>query len=87
MVVKKLRLESEFREDRAMGSVFKIKVNSGEENKDKRFELLMNSGLSIICLKNEEYVIPERGVGLLEKEKVKFEIVEGNSNNAPKIKN
>lgn len=70
-----------------IGSVFKIKVNSGEENKDKGFELLMNSGLSIICLKNEEYVIPEKGVGLLEKEKVKFEIVGGDSNNASKIKN
>ena len=70
-----------------IGSVFKIKVNSGEENKDRGFEILMNSGLSIVCLKNEEYIISEKGVELLGKENVKFEIVEGDSNYASQTKN
>lgn len=52
----------------------RIRVNSSEENKDNAFRVLMNSGLSIVCLEDEKYIVPEEGLVLLKEEKVIYEI-------------
>ena len=70
-------------------SLFKIRVNSTESNKDKGFEILQNSGLSVMCLEDENYVVPERGVLLLKERGVKYDIltVDGVKPHAPKTEN
>lgn len=55
--------------------MFHIKINSSEENKDAGFFALMTSGASVICLKDEEYIIPEEAVSKLNEKKIVYEIV------------
>jgi hypothetical protein len=58
--------------------LFKIRVNSSEINKDKGFDVLEQSGLSIICLADEEYVISGQAVKKLRENEVMFDILEIN---------
>ena len=39
--------------------LIEIRINSTPSNMDKGFRTLMNSGLSVICLEDEKYVVPE----------------------------
>ncbi|HIH15759.1 MAG: hypothetical protein QT08_C0019G0026 [archaeon GW2011_AR17] len=55
--------------------IYRIRVNSSEENKDNAFRILMNSGLSIICLEDEKYLVPKDGMALLRKENVIYESI------------
>ena len=55
-----------------------IKVNSTEANKDLGFEILASSGLSVICLENDSYVVPEEAVSLLRNRGVMYELISVN---------
>ena len=55
--------------------LFQIRVNFTEFNKDFGFEILANSPLSIICLENEEYVIPESVIKLLKERGVMYDLL------------
>jgi hypothetical protein len=57
------------------GNLFHIRINSSESNKDAGFFALMTSGASIICLKDEEYIIPENAVEKLNEKKIVYEVV------------
>ncbi|MEK6913466.1 MAG: hypothetical protein AABW47_02230 [Nanoarchaeota archaeon] len=57
------------------GNLFHIKINSSEANKDAGFFALMTSGASIVCLKDEEYIIPANAVDKLNERKILYEIV------------
>lgn len=52
-----------------------IRINSGEENKDKGFFELLTSGNTIKCLENEEYLVPSNVLKVLNKKKVDFEVI------------
>ena len=52
-----------------------IKLNASEDNKDAGFFALMTSGASVICLDNEEYVVPEEAVSRLNQKKIDYELV------------
>ena len=56
-------------------SLFEIRVNSTELNKDKGFEVLVKSGLSIMCLEDEKYIITNKGIELLKRERVLYEVI------------
>jgi len=58
-----------------ISGMFHIKLNSSEENKDSGFFALMTSGASIICLEDEEYVVPKEAVDRLNKKKIIYELV------------
>ncbi|MEK6867798.1 MAG: hypothetical protein AABX98_03155 [Nanoarchaeota archaeon] len=58
-----------------IGSIFHIKVNSSEENKDNGFSALITSGTSVTCLKNDEYIVNEDAVRVLNQKKVIYELV------------
>lgn len=73
------------------GNLFHIKINSSEQNKDAGFFALMISGASIVCLKDEEYIVPERAIEKLNEKKILYEIVtkeasknKGEKKDAPK---
>ena len=55
--------------------MFHIKINSNEENKDNGFFALMTSGASIVCLKDEEYIVPKEAVSRLNKKEIDYELV------------
>lgn len=55
--------------------LFEIRVNSSETNKDLGFEVLEMSGLSLICLEDEKYIVAEEGIDILRKNKVIYEII------------
>tara|TARA_Y100000310_G_C20013991_1_gene504263 strand:- start:210 stop:461 length:252 start_codon:yes stop_codon:yes gene_type:complete len=65
--------------------LFKIRVNSTESNKDLGFEILANSELNVICLANEEYVVPEIAINLLKSRGVIYDLlsINGEEVNAP----
>lgn len=70
----------------AIEQLFEIRINSSELNKDKGFDILMNSGLSIICLEDEKYVVPFSAIELLKKERVEYENIKRIQDNAPSNK-
>jgi len=55
--------------------LFEIQINSTETNKDIGFEVLEGSGLSIMCLEDEKYVVPENAIKLLKDKDVMFDIL------------
>ena len=55
--------------------LIEIRINSTSSNMDKGFRTLMNSGLSVICLEDEKYVVPESALEGLKKEGVLYELV------------
>ena len=57
-------------------AVFHIKINSNEENMANGFVTLLKSGTSVLCLKNEEYIINEIAFGALKEHNIVFELVE-----------
>ena len=57
-----------------VAGLFHIKLNTSEDNKDKGFFALMTSGASVVCLKDEEYIIDEKAKIILEAKNVKFEL-------------
>ena len=56
-------------------SMFHIKINSPEENKDYGFFTLITSGTSIICLEDEEYIINKEVLDKLRIEDIKYELI------------
>lgn len=62
-----------------LGNLFHIKINSSEDNKDNGFYALMTSGASIICLADEEYVVPKEAVDKLNNKKISYEVVTKNN--------
>ncbi len=60
-----------------------IKINSTEENKDEGFSAILISGASVICLKDDEYIVNEEVIAKLNSKKVIYEVV---PENASKIK-
>ncbi len=53
-----------------MSNLFHIKINSSEDNKDNGFYTLMASGAVIVCLDDDEYVVPEKAVERLNNKKI-----------------
>lgn len=58
------------------GSLFHIKVNGNETNKDNGFYALMVSGSSVVCLKDEEYIIDSNAKEKLDTEEIDYDKVE-----------
>ena len=56
-------------------NLYEVILNSTEENKDLGFEVLSESGLSVLCLENERYIIPEKGIEMLKKRGVDYDIL------------
>tara|TARA_Y100000310_G_scaffold298351_1_gene332226 strand:- start:331 stop:570 length:240 start_codon:yes stop_codon:yes gene_type:complete len=64
-----------------VNNLLHIKINSSEANKDSGFYTLMVSGASVVCLKNEEYIVPEKVIAKLNEKKIIYElVVETNKN-------
>lgn len=62
--------------------LFHIKINSDENNKDDGFYALMLSGSSIVCVKDEEYIVPEKALTKLNEKEIIYEVVtEGEETN------
>jgi len=61
--------------------IFKIRINSSEINKDNAFEILMKSKLSILCLEDENYIIPAQAIELLNEKGVSYEFLKLNGVN------
>ena len=58
----------------------KIKLIGTEEDLDNGFYVIMTSGESSFCLRNEEYIVNEKLIELLRKMDIEFErIKEGKS--------
>ena len=57
---------------------FHIKINSGEDNKDFGFYSLLASGASIICLEDDEYIVPEEAIEKLNEKDINYGIVTKN---------
>lgn len=55
--------------------LFEIQVNSSELNKDLGFEVLEGSGLSVMCLEDERYVITEEAIKLLRDRGVMYKVL------------
>ncbi len=67
-------------------TLFHIKINGDDNNKDNGFYTLMISGSSVFCLKGEEYIVPEEAVKKLGEENIAYEVVpERNTQNATPI--
>lgn len=73
----------------------KIRINSTEENKEFGFFTLMNSGTSVICLKNDEYIVNGIAIDSLNKKGVHYNLILNNmvscdkkevKENAPSVK-
>jgi len=58
-----------------VSGLFHIKINSDDNNKDNGFYTLMTSGTSIICLEDEEYVVPEEAISKLNDKEITYEMV------------
>jgi hypothetical protein len=52
-----------------------IKINSSEANKDSGFYNLMTSGAIVVCLKDEEYLVPKKALVKLNEKKIIYEVV------------
>lgn len=52
-----------------------IKINSDDENKDNGFYALMTSGASIVCVKDEEYLVPDEAIKRLNDKEIDYEVV------------
>ena len=59
-----------------VSGLFHIRLNSSEENKDKGFFSLMTSGTSVVCLKDEEYIVKEEAMKKLKSEGIQYEPVD-----------
>lgn len=58
-----------------ISKLFHIKINSSEDNMDKGFYTLMASGAHIVCLEDEQYIVPEKAINKLNEKDVKYIIV------------
>ncbi len=58
-----------------VGDIFRIKINTSEENKDSGFYALMTSGTSIVCLEDEKYIVNKRAIEILNEKKIIYELV------------
>jgi len=59
-----------------VSELFHIKINGNDENKKKGFNSLVMSGASIICLEDEEYIVPQEVKEKLDEEnKIDFKEV------------
>ena len=56
-----------------ISGLFHIKINSSETNMDNGFFVLMNSGTSVTCLKDEEYIITKEALDKLKLEGIEYE--------------
>ena len=74
----------------------RIKINSNEVNMDKGFYTLLTSGCSIICLRDEEYIVTKKAISKLNEKNIIYQLVTNNhkesgcklkevSENAPKV--
>ena len=50
----------------------RIRLISGEELLDNGFYLIMTSGESSVCLRNEEYLVTEKVIEVLDRNEVPF---------------
>jgi hypothetical protein len=55
--------------------LFHIRINSSEDNKDNGLYALMISGASVMCVKDEEYIVPEEAIAKLNEKKIIYEVV------------
>ena len=53
----------------------KIQLLGTEEDLDNGFYIIMTSGESSLCLRNETYIVNENVINRLKKEKIKFKEV------------
>ena len=51
---------------------------------DSGFYTLMTSGASVVCLKNDEYIVPARAVAQLNENKISYVLVVGDAKEAAK---
>lgn len=58
-----------------MNKIFHIRINNSEDNMDNGLYTLMVSGASIVCLNNEEYLVPEKAITKLNEKKIIYEVV------------
>ncbi len=52
----------------------KIKLNSDRTNKVRGFYILMTSG-SVVCLPDDEYIIPTESKDVLKQKNIDFEVL------------
>ena len=52
-----------------------IKIKIKEKDKVSGFYALIKGDYSIVCLPNNEYIVPSKVLKILEKEKISYEII------------
>ena len=55
--------------------LFHIRINEAEDNRDAGFLALMASGASVLCLNNEEYLVPEKAMEDLNDKNIVYDLV------------
>ncbi|MFH1065079.1 MAG: hypothetical protein V1734_01065 [Nanoarchaeota archaeon] len=72
------QMETAKEKQKGIEKIFEIKINSSEANQDKGYSILRHSRLSIICLEDERYILPESALKSLKKSGVKYDILSVN---------